>query len=375
VIEVRLVSPEGQTTDTLGPFWGGLPFLNRVSENELLLAWSSSDAGVFETMLWFNESGVVRHEQTVPLDEAEALFAYTLENEVVLVTHPVTYDWDSLRHGLLLHTYDPEGSPLSVDTLFRESLPHTGFVGQSAFARRGDELIAGFITGENGPSPTHRFRVVRHWPDSTRVGYPYSCQFPAGSYVNLLDLSAGDVSWPEECELVTFGVFRSDMAEIHYKIVAGESLPGDEHVQRLTPPQSLSGISSVWLGATIYGAYTANNLTDPQQGGAYVLAFPADEIYAGVAPRFSPPRAFSLTVYPNPFNSATRISYSLERDGLVLLEVYDLTGRLTDRRFFNRQSAGDHTIVWNAADLPSGLYFARVQAAEYSAVAKLFLMR
>ncbi len=61
--------------------------------------------------------------------------------------------------------------------------------------------------------------------------------------------------------------------------------------------------------------------------------------------------------FPNPFNSRTRIDYYLPRSEPVQIVVYDLLGRFKQVIFSGRQPAGDHFIIWDAADVPSGIYF------------------
>jgi hypothetical protein len=335
------------------------------------LAWSQADAGVQEAMIWFSESGVVRLEQTVPLSESEALFVYVRGNEVVLVCHPVVYHADSQWHGLVVHRCDHNGAPLASDTLFEETFPLTAFVGQSAFALRGNELIAGMMTGEGSPSPTHYLRVVRHWPDSTIVGEPNLCAFPGGSYVNAFALSTG----PSDRAVAALGVFRSDTTELHYTGLEEEAGTDRWHMQRLLTGQSLTAVSLTWHGATVYSAYTTNSLTSPQDAGAYLLAFPLDQILAADEPPPPIPHALALGASPNPFNSSTRLTFSLARSGNALLDVFDVTGRLVERSSLGRRAAGDHAILWNAPSLPSGIYFARLQAGSQNATTRLLLIR
>ncbi len=67
--------------------------------------------------------------------------------------------------------------------------------------------------------------------------------------------------------------------------------------------------------------------------------------------------------YPNPFNSHATIRYNLPIEGHVSLRIFDTLGREV-RMLVNRvQEAGMHEIVFDAVNLPSGLYVYRLEAA------------
>jgi hypothetical protein len=79
--------------------------------------------------------------------------------------------------------------------------------------------------------------------------------------------------------------------------------------------------------------------------------------------------------YPNPFNPTTRIEYELPASSHVSLTVYDVLGREIQTLVDERQSAGNHSVTFNAGNLPSGVYFDRLQAGNYSATKKLLLLK
>jgi len=104
---------------------------------------------------------------------------------------------------------------------------------------------------------------------------------------------------------------------------------------------------------------------------------PLSEINTSVD-RFSNalPMHFNLDQnYPNPFNPATTISFSLSSRSFILLKVFDLIGREVATIVSEELSAGNHSRQWNAADLPSGIYFYRLQAGTFTETRKLVLLR
>ena len=72
-------------------------------------------------------------------------------------------------------------------------------------------------------------------------------------------------------------------------------------------------------------------------------------------------QAFCLNIpSPNPFNNHTTISYELRDAGFVDLKVYDITGRKRATLVTGHLSPGQHSVVWNAGDVGSGVYFVRL---------------
>jgi hypothetical protein len=85
---------------------------------------------------------------------------------------------------------------------------------------------------------------------------------------------------------------------------------------------------------------------------------------------------FSLSQnYPNPFNSQTVISYQIKEEGVVQLKVYDLLGRLVSTLVNEPKLKGEYTVTFDAADLPSGVYFYKLQSGSYSETRKLVLSK
>jgi len=96
------------------------------------------------------------------------------------------------------------------------------------------------------------------------------------------------------------------------------------------------------------------------------------------APVYQPPlpRAFALfPPSPNPFNAITAISYQLPANSFVSLRVYDTTGRLVSILADGQQAAGSHQVLFDGADLASGIYIARLQAGDFVGVQKMVLLK
>jgi len=79
--------------------------------------------------------------------------------------------------------------------------------------------------------------------------------------------------------------------------------------------------------------------------------------------------------YPNPFNPTTAITFSLRDAGTVAIKVFDVTGHDVATLVSGHMTAGSHTVSFDASALPSGLYFYRLQAGDFTATRKMVLMK
>ncbi len=79
--------------------------------------------------------------------------------------------------------------------------------------------------------------------------------------------------------------------------------------------------------------------------------------------------------YPNPFHRETLISFELQKAGHTRVTVYNAFGQHITTLVDKKMPTGTHRVAFNAANLPSGFYFYRMQYGNYSAVRKMFLLK
>ncbi|HKJ81496.1 MAG TPA: T9SS type A sorting domain-containing protein [Ignavibacteriaceae bacterium] len=79
--------------------------------------------------------------------------------------------------------------------------------------------------------------------------------------------------------------------------------------------------------------------------------------------------------YPNPFNPTTIINFSIPKLSLVTIKVYDILGNEIATLVNEEKPAGTYEITWNAANLPSGIYFYRMDAGSFISTKKLILLK
>lgn len=88
------------------------------------------------------------------------------------------------------------------------------------------------------------------------------------------------------------------------------------------------------------------------------------------------PKSFSLEQnYPNPFNPATTIEFSLFRSGYVTLKVFNLLGEEVATLVQGELNVGKYKTQWNSMGFPTGVYFYRLQTADFVETRKLLLLR
>lgn len=107
---------------------------------------------------------------------------------------------------------------------------------------------------------------------------------------------------------------------------------------------------------------------------------PSEPTAVNISNPISPKTTQLLPAYPNPFNPTTTIEYDLSKVGDVQMVIYNLLGRHVKTLVNTRQSAGHFQTIWDGTDeydLPvaAGVYFCRMEAAEFVNVTKLLLIK
>ncbi len=106
--------------------------------------------------------------------------------------------------------------------------------------------------------------------------------------------------------------------------------------------------------------------------------------YEGVSAEQKPARILPLNIelkqnYPNPFNPTTTIRYSIPSSAETMqatsLRIYDILGKEVAVLVNQRQRAGNHSVKFNAAGLPGGVYFYELKSGGNKIVKKLTLLK
>ena len=79
--------------------------------------------------------------------------------------------------------------------------------------------------------------------------------------------------------------------------------------------------------------------------------------------------------YPNPFNPTTHIRFNIPETAGAKLTVFNIMGKAVANLVDGVVSAGGHTVSWNAENMPTGVYFYRLESGNFSQTRKLLLVK
>jgi hypothetical protein len=137
----------------------------------------------------------------------------------------------------------------------------------------------------------------------------------------------------------------------------------------------VSGTSDDGSYTWLVGAYTSNycrikieNANTPSNYDISKNNFSIHES-DGLAGRFL------SEINPNPFNSSTRIHYQIPAATRVTLTIYDVTGRRVTVLEDRNMDSGEHETIWDASNMPSGVYFLHMNTKDFQDTKKLLLLK
>jgi len=157
----------------------------------------------------------------------------------------------------------------------------------------------------------------------------------------------------------TCGIDPSEGTLIGFELQLDES-DGDDAGARGSMEKWWSPSNNSWTDASIWGT-----------------AKLGPEIVVGVKPLPTPvPTKFALNQnYPNPFNPSTRITFSVANPDMVTLKVFSVLGKEVATLVNERMNTGTYEVDFNAADLPSGVYFYQITTGNNSVTKKMMLLK
>ena len=137
-------------------------------------------------------------------------------------------------------------------------------------------------------------------------------------------------------------------------------------------PAKLAGLASTVINGKIY-VFGGARTTHPNYGTSVIYEF---SVVTGIDEEEMQLSAFRIYQnYPNPFNPITTIKYSIPKESFVNIKVYDILGKEITTLINERKSPGNYSIDFNGVNLPSGVYFYRMQAGSFVSTKKFVLLK
>lgn len=259
-------------------------------------------------------------------------------------------------------------STLSIVTLYVDAYnPNKIFAGVSAASGS----VGIYISTDAGLNFTGPYNALNVWGiiqssplvlymATTSTGYPFS------------KTTDGGYNW------VTTGLQPGAMRGVTFDIAGNIYICGNGGVFKSTD----NGLNFLNTGVTSSGNQIVSSgnkifaaMTGTTTGGVWILT---DTTLVNINPTANQiPASFNLLQnYPNPFNPETNIGYSLPKDALVTLKVYDMLGRevssLVNGEF---QKAGEYTVRFNSTGFTSGIYLYKISAGDFTMTKKMILIK
>lgn len=144
---------------------------------------------------------------------------------------------------------------------------------------------------------------------------------------------------------------------------------------------SNSPIPSNWFNKGIIDSknnlvYVHSSFYPPSQN--YGLIFYNEDSVIVTLVENNPPilnNFYLLQNYPNPFNPVTKIKFSIPKSDIVQIKIYDILGKEVKKILNEYTQAGTYEIEFDGRNLPSGVYFYRMNSGSYTETKKMILLR
>lgn len=176
----------------------------------------------------------------------------------------------------------------------------------------------------------------------------------------------------------TFEPGKLQLVQEPYRIDLQLSYTGDtiDSVDIMDALGSYGAESLNFFGFRVWDSYLSN----PEN---LVMNFEFDQLMIASRTTTSvelPAAGASLSAGPNPFNPATVVSYTVPRDGLVALTIFDVQGRAVRTLVQDVAAAGRYEVRWDGRSdrgltLSSGTYFARLDYEGTAISTKLMMLK
>lgn len=258
------------------------------------------------------------------------------------------------------------------------------------------QIIATDLDGQNpdilvnAPTPGAVIQSIHHSEDANALFYTVQQFNPSSADIHRLNL---DDETTEKLSNVgnkfVTQLNYSDQNNHLYFMASDEVYSFDISNNNVTKLDKFNHPSSMYvLNDQLYwtnpnGIFAAdldgensNQIISSTNTNSYFVATSNDPTVSIQNPRNDIPSTIQLDQnYPNPFNPTTTIGFTLPKQSMVSLKLYNLVGREVKTIYEGRKGSGYHSIKFNAKALPSGVYIYLLKAGNVSYTQKMTLIK
>ena len=267
--------------------------------------------------------------------------------------------------GIQISFGDPLGTDLYGEVLRGDDVTLTGTIQESFGVTRINNITSYTINSHNNPLPVPHLLTTgemgplgdgvpakEQW-ESVLVEFqnPEITNISADGASNFGEISVDDGSGPTRVEL----------EDGNNSYQNGSGSPGTILVE-------VGGTFDELIGIMYYSF--SNFKLVPRKDDDFVN-------YTDVVDEHTIPSSYNLDQnYPNPFNPSTTIQYSIPEAGNVNISIYNILGQEVKTVLNNSsQSAGTYKVVFDASNMPSGIYIYRIQVNNFISTKKMILLK
>lgn len=138
---------------------------------------------------------------------------------------------------------------------------------------------------------------------------------------------------------------------------------------------ALASADAYILGVVTIGFSKKNIIVGTYSGEVWIRPLSEVITMAGETTHQIPNQIILAQNYPNPFNPVTTIKYVMPKSGYASLKIFNLVGQQVATIVDELVPSGEHFVSWDATNYPTGMYFYRLQANNYSVSKKLLLLK
>ncbi|RPI02126.1 MAG: T9SS C-terminal target domain-containing protein [Calditrichaeota bacterium] len=297
-----------------------------------------------------------------PIDLSEA--SQGIYKTTLVMTTPGTYQVFAVAHGAIMLNNKPDRVTPTFVTFFN-------YKGQ-----KGDLV---FVEG----SPTFGSETWENAIDHDGTGWDGTVT-AGGSVCYAIFKFSNDMQMPmNKVGLITDNGFEDDKYESR-QVRKFEVYVSDDMATWILAgafTRNGSGGYTRYKFPVVLGKYVKLVIVQPSNGWRQVVEFEAifdthDGFAKWDAEEAAIPTEYAVAnAYPNPFNPTTTIQYQLPEEMRVKISIFNVLGQQVQVLLDENKPAGYHSVMWDAANQPSGVYLYRVEAGTFVQTKQMVLLK